>query len=375
MISPYFKPMVGGVETHLDDLCKFLKEHRYKVWVRTYKALGAKNRGASEGDDGLINIHRLWWPDFDLIFKLESYPLLKFFYIFSGLFIDSFLFLIRNSTKIDVIQAHGFIAAAMAVPLGKIFGKRVVINTHVGFNLSGGIMTQVIKWTLKNADRVLVLTKGIKKSLVSIGIEKDKIDIYHYWVDQSIFNKVKDAKRKLNWQNKFVVLFVGRLIEVKGVNTIFKLTKDLKAVTFVIAGSGPLSSSLQEEARRYENVIFLGKVNNRDLPFYYSGADVLLIPSKVIKQEYEEGIPRVMIEALSCGLPVVSTRTGGIPDVFSDKIGFLTEESVRPMVRAVDTLYKNSRLLKQLSVKCRPYALKNFGPDNAEIISKSLQKS
>lgn len=367
--------MVGGVETHLDDLCKFLKEHRYKVWVRTYKALGAKNRGASEGDDGLINIHRLWWPDFDLIFKLESYPLLKFFYIFSGLFIDSFLFLIRNSTKIDVIQAHGFIAAAMAVPLGKVFGKRVVVNTHVGFNLSGGVMLEMIKWTLKNADKVLVLTKGIKKSLVSIGIEEDKIDIYHYWVDKNVFNKVKDAKKKLSWQNQFVVLFVGRLIEVKGVNTIFKLAKDIKGIVFAIAGSGPLSAQLQQRATQYKNVLFLGKVSNNDLPLYYSGADVLLIPSKVIKQEYEEGIPRVMIEALSCGLPVISTGTGGIPDVFSDKIGILAEEKEESMSHSIETLFKTPGLLKQLSINCRPYSLKHFGPNNAEIILKSLQKS
>lgn len=372
LISPYFRPMVGGVETHLDDLCKFLNRRRHRVWVRTYKALGAKERGASDEKNGYINIHRLWWPNFGLIFKLEQYPLLKFIYIFSGLFIDCLLFLTRNSKKIDVIQAHGFIAAAMAVSLGKVFRKRVVINTHVGFNLSGGIMTQIIKWTLKNADKILVLTEGIKKSLISIWIQEGKINVYHYWVDQNIFNKIKDAKKKLGWEGMFIALFVGRLIEVKGVDTIFRLAKDLRQITFVIAGAGPLTYQSQEKARHFKNVLFLGKVDNKDLPFYYSAADVLLIPSKIIKQEYEEGIPRVMIEALSCGLPVITTPAGGIPDVFSPDIGVMVGDDVNQLNNALRELYIKKEILKKSSRNSRPFARKTFGIKNAEIIEKSL---
>lgn len=364
--------MVGGVETHLDDLCGFLNKRKHTVFVRTYKALGAKNRGVSDEEDGFINIHRLWWPDFGLIFKLEPYPMLKFIYIFLGLFIDSLIFLIRNSNQVDVIQAHGFIAAAMAVPLGRIYRKRVVVNTHVGFNLSGGVMTTIIKWTLSNADKILVLTEGIKKSLISLGINEQKIDVYHYWVDQRVFKKVKDAKRKLNWQNKFVVLFVGRLIEVKGVRTILQLARALDKITFVITGSGPLAGELQESVKQYQNLIFKGKVDNKNLPLYYSGADVLLIPSKVIKQEYEEGIPRVMIEALSCGLPVISTKTGGIPDVFDSKIGGLTEDEVSLIKESIEGLYKNKSDLSKMSKQCKPFALEKFGVKNATIIEKSL---
>lgn len=372
LISPYFKPMVGGVETHLDDLCNFFNK-KHIVWVRTYKALGTKNRGQTNERLGSINIHRLWWPNFNLIFKLESYPILKFFYLFLGLFLDCLIFLLKNSKKINVIQAHGFVAAAIAVPLAKLFNKRVVVNTHVGFNLSGGLMTSVIKKVLINADKVLVLTTGIKRSLVDIGVKEEKIEIYHYWVDHNTFNRVKDAKRKLGWQNKFVVLFVGRLIEVKGVNTIFKLAKEIKGITFAIAGSGPLANELEERAKEHQNVLFLGKVNNKDLSLYYSGADVLLILSKVVKQEYEEGIPRVMIEALFCGLPVVSTKTGGIPDVFSDEIGQLTDDKLQSITKVMETLYKSPTLLKKFSIKCRPYALRHFGIDNAEIILRSLK--
>lgn len=372
LISPYFSPMVGGVETHLDDLCNFFNEKKHSVFVRTYKALGVKNRGQTNEKKGYIHVHRLWWPDFNLIFKLEPYPGLKFFYIFLGLFFDSLFFLVKNSKGIDVIQAHGFIAGAIAVISGKIFHKRVVINTHVGFNLSESLMTKIIKWILVNADKILVLTKGVKKSLIDIGVPEEKISIYHYWVDQKIFKREKDAKKKLGWENKFIVLFVGRLIAVKGVMKIFDIAEKLSEVTFAIVGSGPLNEELRRKSREYKNIQFIGNIDNKSLPIFYSAADLLLIPSQIIEQEYEEGIPRVMIEALFCGLPIISTPSGGIPDVFSEKIGRLVQDNSKSMETVLKKLNRDKNTLESLSNNCRPFALKYFSDKNAQIIENSL---
>lgn len=372
LISPYFSPMVGGVETHLDDLCYFFNKQKHTVFVRTYEALGTKFRGLTNEKKGRIHIHRLWWSDFGLLFKLESYPILKFFYIFSGLFLDCLVFLVKKNKSIDVIQAHGFIAALMAVILGKMFSKRIIVNTHVGFKLKSGLTTKIIKWALLTCDKVLVLTNGIKDSLISLGIPKGKIDIYHYWVDKKRFNFQKGAKKKLGWEDKFVVLFVGRLIEVKGIRIIFDLAKSFKNITFAIAGSGPLGKEISWESKKHSNILFLGKIKNQNLPLYYSGADLLLIPSKIIEQEYEEGIPRVMIEALCCGLPVISTKAGGIPDVFSDKIGKLTDDDSKCIEKIIYKLYDNQSKIQSLHRNCRSYALKYFSIKNAWIIIKSL---
>ncbi len=372
LISPYFSPMVGGVETHLDDLCSYLRKQKYSVYVRTYKAFGVKPRGLSDEEDNYIHIHRLWWPDLNLIYRLELYPILKFIYIFPGLFLDCLIFLFKKNKSIDTVQAHGFIAAVVAVILGKIFNKRIIINTHVGFRLKNGVMTDIIRWTLLNCNKVLVLTSGIKESLVNLGIPKDTIDVYHYWVDQNRFKKQKNAKKKLGWENKFIVLFVGRLIEVKGVGIIPNLAERLKNITFVIAGSGPLSDELKERAKNYSNILFLGKINNQDLPLYYNGADLLLIPSKIIKQEYEEGIPRVMIEALSCGLPVVVTSSGGIVDIFSNKVGLLVDDNINQMFSAVKRFNEDRKFLESVSKNARPYALTNFSKKNCQIIKMSL---
>lgn len=372
LISPHFYPAVGGVETHLNDLCKYLISKKHTVYVRTYQALTSKEKGKITEENGYLKIHRLPWPDFNLYFKLDNYPFLKFLYVFLGLFLDSFVFLVFNNGKIDVIQTHGIIMSLAGVVLGKLFSKRVVVTTHVSIKLKKGFMTEVIKWSFLNADKILVLTNGVKKSLVEIGIPAKKIIVYRYWVDQKIFYKRKDAKKILCWDKKFVVLFVGRLIEVKGVKVIFDLAKRQKNITFVIVGSGPLAEEFQSKAGEYPNILFLGKVKNDDLPLYYSAADLLLIPSKMIEQEYEEGIPRVMIEAISCGLPVIATPSGGIPDVFNVKIGMIVKDDVNSVNNAIEWIFKRRSIFKKVSKECRSFAVANFGIKNSQVIEKTL---
>lgn len=372
LISPYFSPMVGGVETHLDDLCALFNKYEYTVYVRTYKAFGVKFRGLSdEKIRSYIYIHRIWWPDFNLIHKLEPYPILKFLYLFPLLLLDCLLILMKKNISVDLIQAHGFIAALIAVVIGKLFNKKVVVNTHVSFKLRKGLMTSIIKWTLFNSQKVLVLTNGIKNSLINLGIPENKIEVYHYWVDQNKFKKIKDAKRKLGWENKFVVLFVGRLIKVKGIQILFDIARKLKKISFVIIGSGPLAKEIKLKSKFFNNIYFLGKVNNSKLSVYYSGSDLLLIPSRIMDLDYQEGIPRVMIEALYCGLPVISTKSGGISDIFNNKIGRLVgnENSIK---NAILEFYNNRKLRKQIAGNCRRYALELFSIRNAKIIEESL---
>lgn len=374
LISPYFRPAVGGVETHLSDLCKYYTSRKFTVYVRTYKALGTKNRGVSRENSTYVRIHRLWWPDFNLVFKLEKFAFLRTLYIGMGLFFDCFWFLLNHSHDIDVIQVHGFIAALWSLPLAKMFKKRYVINTHVGFKFDEkSFMTKMVSFVLNSSDKVLVLTNNAKEALVNIGIVKSKITIYHYWVDQNVFMPKKVSKKSLGWKNKFTVLFVGRLVEVKGIETIIKLAEKLSNITFVLAGSGPLSDKLNDLSENKDNLLFLGRVDNKNLPKYYNASDILLVPSKIIKQEYEEGIPRVIIEALSCGLPIITTPSGGIPDVFNNSIGEMVDDDVQKIKRKIEIFFNDKKLLKQKSRNCRKFAQTYFGIKNAKIIEESLQ--
>jgi glycosyltransferase involved in cell wall biosynthesis len=95
-------------------------------------------------------------------------------------------------------------------------------------------------------------------------------------------------------------------------------------VRLTIAGDGPLRASIEDQAVKLglssEAVVFLGSV--ADLAPVYQAADMFLLTS-----DYE-GTPNVLLEAMSCGLPVIATRVGGVPEVVEDGVsGYLIEPS------------------------------------------------
>jgi glycosyltransferase involved in cell wall biosynthesis len=367
IICPFFRPNVGGVETHLDDLCEYLRTHNYKVYVLTYQPLTTKARGLKIEKKENLEIRRIWWPGFNLFHKLEPYPILEFLYLTPGLFLNTFFFLLNNRKKVDVIHAQGFNAAFISKILSRIFRKKFIVSTHAIYGLNPqSFMAKMVKWTLGSADKILALSKPSKEELIKIGVTSDKIDVYHYWVDQTVFKPINknNAKKQLGWNGKFVVLFVGRLIEKKGVNILLEVARQtLRDIYFAFIGDGPLAEEIKRASGEIPNVLFIGKINNRDLPLYYNAADIFCIPS-----QYEEGFGRVILEAISCGTPVVGSSKGGIPEAVDSTVGILVEPRIKNLKGVIEKLYKDKEKLEILSSNCRKYAEEKFGEKNAEVI-------
>ena len=101
-------------------------------------------------------------------------------------------------------------------------------------------------------------------------------------------------------------------------------------------GNGPLESFVKKESSRTKNLIFLGSVDYIDLHKYYNLADVLCIPS-----QYEEGYGRVAMEAVACGLPVVGSNKGGIPEAVSEEVSILADPTVDNLEKIILRLYQN----------------------------------
>ena len=166
---------------------------------------------------------------------------------------------------------------------------------------------------------------------------KEKIKIIPMGVDISNFkNEINKDELKVKYgiNSKFVVLFVGRLVEVKGCEYLiegFKSVVDkFGDVQLVIVGSGPLETKLKkvvEELNLKEHVKFEGFVEHSKISDYYSLSDILVFPSIVDSSGFEEGLPVVLLEALAVGKPVVATRTKGVMEVIEDgQNGFLVEQ-------------------------------------------------
>lgn len=158
---------------------------------------------------------------------------------------------------------------------------------------------------------------------------RDKVVQLRNGYDQNIFQKREYNKQEvlreigINKNYKNIVLFSGRLVEIKGVDVLLKAAKkyeDGNTLT-LIAGGGVLLETLEEQAKELElkDVVFLGNQTQEKLSILYNIADVLAVPSRV------EGFGLVAVEALACGTPVVATNQGGLPEFINEKVGALVE--------------------------------------------------
>lgn len=370
LITPFCKPSVGGAETHLEDLCEYLRHNDYYVYVLTYQPITKPIKGKATEKQENLEIHRFSWVGHNIFHKLEKYPpIFNFLYLTPCLFMRSFLFMITKKDKIDVIHAHGLTASFIAVIFKKIFKKKAIMSTMALYSINkNSIFAKVTKWTLCGLDKILAECQESKDELVNIGIPKDHIAIFSHWVDQNKF-KPEDkeiAKKRLGWEGKFIVLFVGRAIPIKGGDTLTEVvTKINPKINFVIiSDAGPQLDLFKRTAKKYKNFIFVGGVDYQDLHYYYKAADIFVIPSR-----YEEGAARVMMEAVSCGIPVVASNRGAIPSILDSSIAVFIEPDENSIKKAIEELYHDRVKLAKIAKNCFSFAQKHFGFANAKIIT------
>lgn len=371
IISPFFSPNIGGVETHLDDLLSYLSDNGINVFVITYQPLTTKIKGKFYERRKTAMIFRLPWIGGNLFHKLEPFFLLEFIYLTFPLLLFSLFFVLFMNRKIDIIHSQGITATFIGLICGKVFGKKHISSVHAIYNLSNGsLKANLIKMLLNNSDKILTLSNRSMRELSDIGVQECKLARYYYWIDQNEFNiqGKESAKRELGWDNKIVVLFVGRLIEIKGIDIFLDLAKNVKHdnVRFVAIGDGPLEKLLGEQ--KIDNFSFLGKIENDRISKYYKSADILCVPSK-----YEEGYGRVILEGLSCGLAVVASNVGGIPEIIDERNGILCEPATGSFLKAVERLITDSDFRIKLSQAGFAFAKQSFSRDNGKIISDSYK--
>ncbi len=372
IITTPFRPNIGGVETHLDDLVLEGAKSGYKFVVLTYQPLITRARGKPyEKGKGYV-IYRIPWIRLNLFLKLVDYPILEFIYLFPPLLFAGIILLLFKNSQISVIHAQGLVAGTVGVILGKVFGKKIIISTHSIYSFPAqGLYRGFTKWLFKSADIVLALSSQSRDEILSLGVGERNVQIFTYWVNQSIFTvrSKHKSRNRLNLLGSFICLFVGRLVEVKGVNELLEATKNIdNKISFVIAGDGPLAEKIKLVSERQKNIIFVGRVENDRLSDYYNASDVLIVPST-----HEEGFGRVILEALSCGVPVIGSNRGAIPEAISKEVGILIDVTPQNIKQALELLVRNKRKLNKLSKAARVFALKRYSSNNLEMITRHYE--
>lgn len=370
IITPNFRPNVGGLETHLTDLTEYFRKRNYHVYVITYTPLvtPVKNVPLREISKN-IEIHRIKWPGQRLYSLLQFSQFFQFLHRFPGLLVYSLMFILGH--EVDVIHAHGFVATAVAIILSKLSGTKTVMSIHGIYNLNKrNILKRAVQTILTPVDRILALSERSKEDLRATGIPDLKLDIYTHWVDQGLFKPSldkKELKGKLGLSEDFVVLFVGRWVKTKGVAILLEVAKRVPPdVKLVFIGTGPMEKSLKDASEKLDAVRLVGKVSVERLVDYYRVADLVVIPS-----QDEEGFARVVLEALSCGTPVLAANKGCLPEMIDPSVGVLINPSPRQILRWIMHFRENPEDLERRASGCRAYALERYSERNAELIEKA----
>ena len=219
------------------------------------------------------------------------------------------------------------------VIVAKIMGCPSFITAH-GMDINNfdakSLYGHLISFSLNHCDKAIAVSENIAETMKSLGITEDKIVILRNAVDTERFKPFKNMELRHKYgigENEILILFVGYLDTFKGifelVNAFYEINKRNKNVKLMMVGTGPKKDELKKEVSKLslnDFVIFTGKISSFEMHKYYQAADIFTLPS------YGEGggPPLVVLEAMSCGIPVVVTDVGGIPEIIEDGInGFV----------------------------------------------------
>ncbi len=220
----------------------------------------------------------------------------------------------------DIIHSHGAvhtgyagskISIKLSIPnLLTIHGSDVLKYPQISPKVEARLCN-----TLTNTKTIICASNFLKNHILNkYSVESKTI---YTGIDLSLFYSKKLPKMN----GRYKLLYVGNLIESKGVLDLLEAFQSLKntypklSLTFI--GKGYLTDYIMLISKQVKDISLLGPIENSILPDYISDFDILILPS------HYEGLGMVLIEALSLGKPVIGANTGGIPEIVNEKTGLL----------------------------------------------------
>lgn len=293
----------------------------------------------------------------------------------------------KKGIKYDLVHAHYWLSGLAGqilkttwqVPLLQMFHTLGLMKQKVGRTSEereGQYRYDGERLVMKNADRVIAATKAERSQLKELyGLEQKKVDIIPPGVNIHHFYPIPqdEAKEAIGISAKDrMALFVGRIEPLKGVDTLIEAMAIVKRTCknfrcphyLVIIGGDPVGEEefVSSEMRRLqalctslgldEIVIFLGKRDQNTLPYYYSAAEVVVMPS------HYESFGMVALEAMACGTPVIASRVGGLAHLIKDgETGyFVPAQDAQALSEKLRLIFINQGLRANLSRQAVAYA-------------------
>jgi glycosyltransferase involved in cell wall biosynthesis len=214
------------------------------------------------------------------------------------------------------------------------------------------------RYCLRHADAAIAGSQIAARVWREKGYDGPLAVIPQFGVDPKAFTP--STRREI--RRRFVVGFAGRLVEEKGADLVLAAAAGLAGVQVEILGSGPLQDRLEGEVRRLglsDRVTFRGTIPSTQMPAFYHELDALVLPSRS-QPNWVEQFGRVLIEAMSSGVPVVGSDCGEIPHVIGDAGLVFPEGDVGALRTRLGQLMADPELRAQLAQRGRRRVLAHY---------------
>lgn len=359
-----------GLQPVYHNLSRAQVKRGHEVHVIARRSPGQPESEDVEG----IKVHRVRTP-YNLsamasVVKLASdgHPAVLHTHSTSGVFLSLGKDLMQTPV---VSHVHGTTVSA-ATPAVLKFGRKVY--GYSPFRVATSYLRERVLW--QSADRIAAVSSSVVSDLVEkYGVDRSKIRLVYNGTDPSLFKPegYPDVPERPFLQGKKVVLYVGHFGLRKGlpilIEAMSQVVKEVSDAVLLCIGGVPswlpkgeyleYLTRLASKNGLDGKIMFMGSLPQGELPAYYSLSKVFVLPS------YYEAFPKVIIEAMACGKPVISSRMGGTSDSVEDGVnGFLVSfGSTRGIADAIITLLQDEALSRRMGRVGRERVVREFSWD------------
>jgi glycosyltransferase involved in cell wall biosynthesis len=308
----------------------------------------------------------------------------KFVFLF---FLLSFWFnayKIMKRERIKILHCHWWIPAGI---LGYLLSLITRISFVVTTHGSDVFILRKFRWALplarvifRRAFAVTAISSYLKDLInTQLGVEKEKIWRFPMPFDDKKFYPLEEKQIE-----RGSILSIGRMIERKGYKYLIEACSILKKkkVDFklTIIGGGPDEEKLKQmikDLNLEENIEILHNIPQKDLVYFYNKSEVFVLPSITDWKMEAEGLGMVLMEAMSCKVPVIGTQSGGIVDVvLHEKTGLLVpEKDPQALAQALKRLFEDDLLKRKVSERGYAYVHENYTPGAISQQLKTIYQS
>lgn len=365
MVTDFYYPQAGGVEFHVHHLSQKLIDLGHSVVIITH------NYGSRNGVRTLANGLKVYYCPF-LVVHRSSVHATAFLAlaIFRNIFIRE---------QIDIVHSHGSLSSLghEAIFHARTMGLKTVFTDHslFGFaDVASIIGNKLLKFTLTDVNHVICVSHTCKENTVlraslnplSVSVIPNAITSEDFTPNLNVINK----------NNDITIIIISRLFPNKGTDLLTAIIPRICSicpnVKFLIAGDGPKFLDLEQMREKYylqERVTLMGAVKHEQVRNVMIQGQIYLHPSLT------EAFGTVLVEAASCGLFVVTTKVGGIPEVLPNHMTSFSEPEENALVNSILNTINLLKSGKIDTSKFHNQVAKMYSWENVALRTENVYKS